>query len=53
MVCHLYHMVCAPWSIYIVMSRSEAGVIEMNGGAESKDGEDEREEETRHILDLK
>ena len=32
----------------IVMYRSEAGVIEMNGGAESKDGEDEREEETRH-----
>ena len=32
----------------IVMFRSEAGVIEMNGGAESKDGDDEREEETRH-----
>ena len=30
------------------MSRSEAGIIEMNGGAESKDGEDEGEEETRH-----
>lgn len=32
--------------------RSEAGVIEMNGGAESKDGEDEREEETRHYSRL-
>ena len=36
----------------IVMFRSEAGVIEMNGGAESKDGEDEREEETRHYSRL-
>ena len=39
--------------LLFAMFRSEAGVIEMNGGAESKVGEDEREEETRHILDFK
>ena len=27
--------------------RPEAGLIEMNGGTEEKDGEEEREEETR------
>jgi len=32
--------------------KSEAGVIEMNGGAESKDGEDEREEETSLVEDI-
>ena len=31
-----------------VSLRPEPGVIEMNGGTDAKDGEEEREEETRY-----